>query len=933
MALFAPGARSQYWQQELQYFIDISLNEKKRTLDGYEKIVYLNNSPDTLSYIWFHLWPNAYKNDRTSFSEQMLENGKTNFYFSSREEKGYINRLDFKVDGITSRTEDHPSHLDITKLVLPKPLAPGDKITITTPFHVKLPFNFSRGGYDGRSFQVTQWYPKPAVYDRNGWHPMPYLDQGEFYSEFGKYDVKITVPEEMVVAATGKLQNKDELEWLKTKKFQPVTVLKKNVARKNSANNKKPTSTVTPSKGIKTLHYIQENVHDFAWFADPELLVYSDTCILNGGKKVDLFVFYTAGEHEEWQHAIKYSKDALRFYSDEVGQYPYDVLSVVQGPPSFGGGMEYPTITVISPGIEGQSLELIIAHEIGHNWFYGILASNEREHPWMDEGLNSFYEKKYEAKRFGPPTKEVELFFQTKAKRRTDQPIATRSEDLSPVNYGLIAYHKAGSWFQLVEKKMGEEKFRHMIQEYYQQWKFRHPQPRDLKNIIAHHTGNDSSALLSLLYTKGILPGNEPKGFKIVSPFKKNSITNYLTDPSKDILFISPAIGSNSYDRFMLGGLFTNYKLPPTSFNYLAVPMYAFGSKQVVGLGKLNYSFHSNGRIRKTDIFLNASRFSRDDFADTTGRKINMNFQKIVPGIRFTLKEKDPRSTARTYLQWKTFFIDEEFLRIRPDTIIQGTDTARILRYSTPLSSRYLNQLRFVFENRRELYPFRVQIQAEQAKDFVRPTITADYFFNYAKGGGLSLRFFAGKFLYLGGADIFKRFANERFHLNMTGPNGYEDYTYSNYFRGRSEFEGLASQQIMMRDGGFKLRTDLLSNKIGRSDNWLMALNLNTSVPESVNPLSVLPVKIPLKVFFDLGTHAGPWQKDSDEDRILYNAGFHLPLFGESLNIYIPILYNKVYGDYIKSTINEKRFLRTISFTMDFFNNRGLKKINQELEF
>src|SRR5205807_2385230 len=146
----------------------VSLNDKEKTLDAFEKITYINNSPDTLTYIWFHLWPNAYKNDRTAFSDQLLENGNTNFYFSSKEQKGYINRLGFKVDGVTAKTEDHPQYIDVVKLLLPLPLLPNQQITITTPFHVKLPFNFSRGGYDKESFQITQWYPKPAVYDHKG---------------------------------------------------------------------------------------------------------------------------------------------------------------------------------------------------------------------------------------------------------------------------------------------------------------------------------------------------------------------------------------------------------------------------------------------------------------------------------------------------------------------------------------------------------------------------------------------------------------------------------------------------------------------------------------------------------------------------------------------------------------------------------------------
>src|SRR6218665_2433604 len=198
---------SPYWQQKVDITIDATLNDFMNTLAGNIKMVYSNHSPDTLHFIWIHVWPNAYKNDRTAFSDQLLENGSTKFYFSSEENRGYINRLAFKVNDVSAEAEDHPQHQDIVKLLLPTPLAPGDSAHITTPFHVKLPYHFSRSGFVGQSFMITQWYPKPAVYDRKGWHEMPYLDQGEFYSEFGSFDVQVTVPVSYKVAATGKKLN------------------------------------------------------------------------------------------------------------------------------------------------------------------------------------------------------------------------------------------------------------------------------------------------------------------------------------------------------------------------------------------------------------------------------------------------------------------------------------------------------------------------------------------------------------------------------------------------------------------------------------------------------------------------------------------------------------------------------------------------------
>ncbi|MBL7733065.1 MAG: hypothetical protein JNM88_17980, partial [Chitinophagaceae bacterium] len=195
------------------------------------------------------------------------------------------------------------------------------------------------------------------------------------------------------------------------------------------------------------------------------------------------------------------------------------------------------------------------------------------------------------------------------------------------------------------------------------------------------------------------------------------------------------------------------------------------------------------------------------------------------------------------------------------------------------------------------------------------------------------VRLFAGKFFYTSSKTISKQFATDRYHLNMTGANGYEDYTYSDYFIGRNEFEGFASQQIMVRDGAFKVRTDLLADKVGKTDNWLVAVNFGTTIPSSVNPLSLLPVKIPLKLFLDVGTYAEAWKANSGLDHFIFDAGVHLPLLKETVNIYIPLLYSKVYKDYIQSTIDKKgRFWKKISFSIDI-SNFSFRKIQRNLNF
>ncbi len=197
-------AQKVYFQQEVNYTINVTLNDKNHSLSAKEEIQYTNHSPDTLKFIYFHLWPNAYKNNSSALAKQLLLLEKTDFFFSTQEERGFIDSLNFVVDGKKTIWEYDSQHIDICKVFLPKPLAPNEKVNIKTPFYVKIPAaKFSRLGHTQQAYFMTQWYPKPAVYDNSGWHPMPYLDQGEFYSEFGNFDVSITLPENYVLAATG----------------------------------------------------------------------------------------------------------------------------------------------------------------------------------------------------------------------------------------------------------------------------------------------------------------------------------------------------------------------------------------------------------------------------------------------------------------------------------------------------------------------------------------------------------------------------------------------------------------------------------------------------------------------------------------------------------------------------------------------------------
>ncbi len=890
-----------YWQQQVDMNIKVALNDRDHALNGEIKMEYFNNSPDTLRFIWIHLWPNAYKNDRTAFSDQLLENGRTDFYFSNDNQRGYINQLNFKVDDAIANTEDHPQHQDIIKLILPKPLAPSNKILIETPFHVKIPEYFSRSGHINQSYQITQWFPKPAVYDSKGWHAIPYLDQGEFYSEFGTYNVQITLPDSFKVAATGILKSS------------------------------------TKNDDLKTLYYQQNNVHDFAWFADKDFEVLHDTLKL-ASKIIDVFAYYNNANKKYWTNSIDYIKAAIKTKSQWLGEYPYAIVTVVEkAGKNDGGGMEYPTITLISKTADKKMLDYLINHEVGHNWFYGILASNERQHPWMDEGMNSYYDNRYAQLQYGSsgldifegtgtffknrkPENFENTLLQTLIGVKKDQPIETTSETFNETNYNLIAYTKTARWMQLLEKELGTTLFDSVMHVYYEKYKFKHPYPSDFKATAETISGKNLNDIFKLLYTKGSLQEPLKKDIRITYFFslKETEKHHYIS--------ILPAIGYNFYDKVMLGAMLHNYNLPFSKWQFFAAPLYATGSKQLNGLGRISYSWFPGNNGQKAEIALAGARFNGDSFTDSTGSKNFQSFSKIAPSLKFTFANKNPRSRVTKFLQFKTFIIAETGLMFQRDTI-QNID---IISY--PKEHRTLNQLQFVIENNRVLYPFRAAIQAEQGDGFVRTNFTGNYFFNYAKGGGANVRLFAGKFFYTGDHTYLTEYKTDRYHLNMTGPNGNEDYTYNNYFMGRNEFEGFANQQIMMRDGAFKVRTDLLSSKIGKTDNWLAAMNFSSSIPANVNPLDILPIKIPLKVFADIGTYADAWKGNTGTPRFLFDAGLQVSLLKNTVNFYIPLVYSKVYKDYFNSTITEKRFIKNISFSIDLQNNT-LKKLFPQIAF
>ncbi|MDX1350788.1 MAG: M1 family aminopeptidase, partial [Putridiphycobacter sp.] len=345
-----------------------------------------------------------------------------------------------------------------------------------------------------------------------------YLTQGEFYSEYGSFDVSITLPQNYVVGATGDLQTKSEIEFLNDLAARTAQKFETNGYSSDESIRKLKTTEFPPSvDSTKTIRYVQSNVHDFGWFADKRFEVLKGEVELPHSKKmVTTWAMFVPHHADLWKNAIEYINDGTYYYSLWNGDYAYNHVTAVDGTISAGGGMEYPNVTVIGNASSKEQLEVVIVHEVGHNWFYGMLGSNERVHPWMDEGLNTLNEMRYIKTKYPNNTQTSDmlgglaeaihlehlshgdmndLLYRVTAGNGMDQPIELSSEYYTSMNYGGIVYGKTGLVFTYLMDYLGEDLFDECMQNYFDRWHFQHPQPEDLRKVFEEISQKDLSWL------------------------------------------------------------------------------------------------------------------------------------------------------------------------------------------------------------------------------------------------------------------------------------------------------------------------------------------------------------------------------------------------------------------------------------------------------
>jgi hypothetical protein len=476
----APGP--DYWQQQVDYNIEVSIDPETRTVHASAEVTYTNNSPDKLDYLWLHLEQNVFRED--SIGNAVADAASIG---AKPEGDGYT------IYGVKHRRKDLPFHVYDTMglLELPKPLRGGGKFSFDIEWSFVIPRNvFRRFGMKkynkGYVYEIAQWIPQVAVYDDvNGWNTLPYLGSGEFYTNFGDYNVEITAPHDFVVVATGELENKNKvftpaqakaLDKAKKSKETVMIISKEDVGQ----NSSRPLG----DKPL-TWKFEAENVRTFAWAC-------SDAFILDAAS-VDGVLVQTAYPEEGgkvWAKATQMMCKAIAGYNRRLIPYPYPVATNVLGPE---GGMEYPMI-VFCNGRREKGVYGVTTHEIGHNWFPMMINTDERRHAWMDEGFNTFINGYSTEDWFGPQRKNENDpgEFAWAMQMADSVPIVTAPDKLPSMALGLLEYSKTGVGLTLLrETIVGPERFDFAFKQYMNRWKFKSPQPADFFRTIEDAAGMD----------------------------------------------------------------------------------------------------------------------------------------------------------------------------------------------------------------------------------------------------------------------------------------------------------------------------------------------------------------------------------------------------------------------------------------------------------
>ncbi len=469
-SLFFNFNLAQYWQQKVDYTMSVDLEAESANYFGTQKLVYTNNSPETLSKVFYHLYFNAFQ-PGSDMAIRLKNGGDKNGRFKvdidslSLDQSGFLKVSSLRQNGKKTKIKEAGTILEVT---LNEPISPGKSTVLELDFNGHVPDLIRRAGKnssEGIAFSMAQWYPKLCEYDVDGWNTDPYTGR-EFHGVWGNFDVKITLDKNYTVGGSGYLQNAKEIG-------------------KGYSDRKKPKT----KKGKITWHFIAPNVHDFTFAADTDYI----HDIYPGPNNVDLHFFYKNNPKivENWKKLQPITASLMEYFNEKVGPYPYKQYSVIQGG---DGGMEYAMCTLITGERKFGSLVGVTSHELAHSWFQFVLATNETKHEWMDEGFTTFIstlavnDVLKENKPF--PLQRSYSGYLSLARSGVEQPQSTNANRYH-YNYAYesTAYNKGAVFLGQLGYIIGNENLYKTLQSYYKEYQFKHPVPNDIRRIAERVSG------------------------------------------------------------------------------------------------------------------------------------------------------------------------------------------------------------------------------------------------------------------------------------------------------------------------------------------------------------------------------------------------------------------------------------------------------------
>ncbi|WP_339655825.1 M1 family metallopeptidase [uncultured Salegentibacter sp.] len=458
-----------YWQQHVDYKMEVNMNVENFQYTGTQELEYTNNSPDTLDRVFYHLYFNAFQpgsemDVRSTSIQDPDRRVGDRISKLTEDQQGYLRVSSLNQDGNELSYEEVGTILEVE---LDEPILPGEKATFNMEFKGQVPEQIRRSGrnsLEGVALSMSQWFPKMAEYDFEGWHAAPYIGR-EFHGVWGDFDVKLTIDKDYTVAASGYLQNPEEI------------------------GHGYSDEEIEAKGDTHTWHFVAPKVHDFTWAADPDYI--HDKRTAEDGTVLHFFYKDNDEIKENWKNLQEKTEDLLIFFNENIGPYPWDQYTVAQGG---DGGMEYAMLTLITGERNFGSLVGVTAHELAHAWFQHLMATNESKHEWMDEGFTSYISSRgmnqvMETYAENPHTGSYRSYMGL-ANSGMEQPQTTQADRYAlNAAYGASAYSKGAVFLAQLGYVIGEDNLDKTLKRYYDEWKFKHPTPNDFIRIAEKVSG------------------------------------------------------------------------------------------------------------------------------------------------------------------------------------------------------------------------------------------------------------------------------------------------------------------------------------------------------------------------------------------------------------------------------------------------------------